>query len=227
MKKILRLKFLKKLYEVTNGSTSTFANFNEIGKNLSLNEDESYIMAKVLHDFNFAKIETQDGGITITTEGILEIEKSPLPRKVIAEKLIDTSLVDRSFWTYLHPRVRELAEERFEMGYFADCVLICLREINSKLKKYAIDNGREERDGASLMTNTFSLNDPLVQFADLGTETGRNIQLGYMRIFEGAMTGIRNPKSHENMYPNESKTIHFLFIASFMIIKLEESGVIV
>ena len=76
------------------------------------------------------------------------------------------------------------------------------------------------------MTRAFSANNPIIEFGDLTTENGRNIQLGYMKIFEGAMIGIRNPKAHANLYPDENKSIHFLFLASFMFIKLQEAGII-
>lgn len=43
------------------------------------------------------------------------------------------------------------------------------------------------------MARSFSANNPIIEFRDLTTESGRNIQLGYMKIFEGAMIGIRKP----------------------------------
>lgn len=171
------------------------------------------------------QIRTKDGDITITTYGILEIEETPLPVSIKDVVINSSEHSNMNFWNHIHSRVRELAQERFEMGYYADSVLICLREINSKLKKFAIDNGREERDGADLITNIFSIKTPLIILADLQTETGRNIQLGYMKIFEGMMIGIRNPKSHENMYPDQTRTIHFLFMVSFMVSKLDEVGI--
>lgn len=52
------------------------------------------------------------------------------------------------------------------------------------------------------------------------------MQKGYMDMFTGIMTGIRNPNSHQNMNPDENLTIHFLFLVSFMTKKFEESGII-
>jgi uncharacterized protein (TIGR02391 family) len=225
-KKILRTKFLKELYEKSDGSTMSFLNLYDIGGSIGLSREDSYSIAQNLHDFDLAKIQTKDGDITITTEGILKIEESPLPQTIktaILNNNIEAN--NMSFWNQLHPRVRELAEERFEMGFYSDSILNCLREINSKLKRHSIENGREERDGADLITNIFSVRNPLIVFADLQTENGRNIQLGYMKIFEGMMIGVRNPKSHENMYPDQNKTIHFLFMVSFMITKLQEVGI--
>ena len=133
---------------------------------------------------------------------------------------------DEAFWEYLHPKVYELAKQRFENGEFADAVLACLREANHIIKKYTLSKTGNEYDGAALMTRAFSVNNPVIQFADITTETGRNIQQGYMKMFEGMIIGIRNPKSHENMHPNKVKTVHFLYQASFIFVKLDEFGVI-
>ena len=76
------------------------------------------------------------------------------------------------------------------------------------------------------MTRAFSASHPIIELGDLTTENGRNIQLGYMKIFEGAMIGIRNPKSHANLYPDMNKAIHLLFIASFMFVKLQDAGIL-
>lgn len=130
------------------------------------------------------------------------------------------------FWKYIHPRVKELAQPRFDNGFYADSIVSCLREANSIIKNYVREQINQELDGAPLMTRAFSVNNPIIQLADLNTENGRNIQLGYMKIFEGTMIGVRNPKSHENMNPDRIKTIHLLFNASFIFLKLEEKGII-
>lgn len=130
------------------------------------------------------------------------------------------------FWVYLHPKVVELAKPRFDAGFFADSILVCLREANAILKAHVLAINHQELDGAALMTAAFSVNNPIVQLADINTANGRSIQLGYMKIFEGSMIGIRNPKAHENLNPDRTKTIHLLYNASFLFIKLQESGVL-
>ncbi len=133
---------------------------------------------------------------------------------------------NQGFWDLLHPIVVELAKNRFENGHYADAISACLREINTIVKKIVREATSQELDGAALMTRALSGNDPIIKFGDETTVDGRNIQQGYMRIFEGAMIGIRNPKAHANLYPDENKSIHLLFIASFMFIKLQEAGFI-
>lgn len=38
-----------------------------------------------------------------------------------------------------------------------------------------------------------------VEFCDRSTETGSNIQKGYMQMLAGAMSALRNPKAHANI----------------------------
>jgi hypothetical protein len=54
------------------------------------------------------------------------------------------------------------------------------------------------------------------------SESGRNIQQGYMDIFAGAMTGIRNPKAHGNIQIDSKQAIHLLFLASLLLHKLDK-----
>jgi len=143
-----------------------------------------------------------------------------------AETFINDSQPDDSFWADLHPMIKKLAKDRFDSGFYADAVVTCLKEANHIIKQYVKNKTGKELDGAPLMTTAFSVGNPVIQLADLSNETGRNIQSGYMRIFEGTMIGIRNPKSHENMNPNKTTTIHLLFQASFIFVKLEEAGLI-
>jgi uncharacterized protein (TIGR02391 family) len=224
-RKKLRTTFLVTLFKECDGLSSNQVNIKDIATILKMDLSDTYIIAESLKDLGYIKIKTLDGFVAITDTGIIEIEGTPFTVK-IKQTLVHKNDNDMEFWKYLHPFIQELARDRFENGFYSDAILTCLREINSILKNYAIKNGRTERDGADLVTNSFSINNPLITLADLTTENGRNIQLGYMKIFEGIMIGIRNPKSHINMAPDENKAIHLLFLASFMMSKLDEAGVL-
>jgi hypothetical protein len=56
------------------------------------------------------------------------------------------------------------------------------------------------------------------------TLTGRNIQQGYMMIAAGAMQGIRNPKAHGNVTIDSRRCVHFLYLASLLMEKLDETS---
>jgi uncharacterized protein (TIGR02391 family) len=119
-------------------------------------------------------------------------------------------------WGRLHPSVVFASRSRFETGHYADAVEAALKDLNSKIKEHVRKATGKEFDGADLMNRAFSPNAPIVRLADLSSEDGRNVQKGYMQIFAGAMTGIRNPKAHSNVTIDESRTIHHLYLTSLL-----------
>jgi uncharacterized protein (TIGR02391 family) len=136
-------------------------------------------------------------------------------------------------WNDLHPKVIELAKERFENNFYADAISSAMREINVIVKTKVIEITGIEYDGVSLMRHAFSFqykdgilirNANILFVPDLTTESRRNIQEGYMNIFVGAISAVRNPKAHENMFPDKIKTIHLLQLSSLLFIKLDEAG---
>ena len=73
------------------------------------------------------------------------------------------------------------------------------------------------------MTEAFSPNKLFITLAHVSTESGRNEQTGYMMVFSGAMTGIRNPKAHSNVIIDENRAVHLLFLCSLLMHKLDEA----
>jgi uncharacterized protein (TIGR02391 family) len=122
-------------------------------------------------------------------------------------------------WPLLHPQIAEIAEPRYSAGCYADAVEAALKRISEQVRaRTGIDE-----DGASLMNGAFSPNAPKLVLGDVTTQTGRAMQQGYMQIFAGAMTGIRNPKAHGNVQIDATRCIHFLFLASLLAYKLDEA----
>jgi len=130
---------------------------------------------------------------------------------------------ETTMWSLLHSKVIIAAKPRLDAGHYADAVEAAFKELNGVVKEMVIKKTGQELDGAPLMQKAFSPNPPcVVVLDDLSTESGRNIQQGYMQIFAGAMTGIRNPKAHANMTITKERAIHFLFLASLLFQKLDE-----
>lgn len=117
-------------------------------------------------------------------------------------------------WNLLHPKVRTIAFERFCAEQYADAVEATFKELNSEIKSLVIKLGAPELDGRTLMQTAFSPNKPLIVLADLATQSGRDMQLGFMEIFAGVMSAIRNPKAHANISISPERSLHLLFIAS-------------
>lgn len=145
-----------------------------------------------------------------------------------ARRLASISSIDQQrnpiewFWDFVHPRVKALAKPRYEAGFFGDAVEACFKEVNDAVKRIVHDEHGRELDGSGLMTTAFSPQNPLIRLTSLTSETDRNIQQGYMQIFSGAMTGIRNPKAHGNLNPDSSKALHLISLASLLMHKVDE-----
>ena len=130
-----------------------------------------------------------------------------------------------NIWSLMHPDVMTVAKSRFETGHFADAVEAAFKHFNSAVKKLAGSRVADDLDGAKLMNRAFSPNEPIIKLSDLSTETGKSIQQGYMLMFAGGITGIRNPKAHENITIDANRAIHFLFVASLFLYKLAEGKI--
>ncbi len=61
-------------------------------------------------------------------------------------------------------------------------------------------------DGVDLMKNAFSANKPVLRLNSLKTQSETDQQRGYMEIFAGVITGIRNPRAHEHAYLDDPTT---------------------
>jgi len=145
-----------------------------------------------------------------------------------AKRLMSTSKSETDndglmhYWEIIHPRISALAKPRFYSGFFADAVESSFKEINDIIKGIVLEKTGKEIDGSSLMTTAFSINNPVIKLNQLESETDRNIQLGYMQILAGSMTGIRNPKAHANLNPDKKRTLHLISLASLLMYKIDE-----
>lgn len=124
-------------------------------------------------------------------------------------------------WATIHPEIRYVSKTRFDDGHFADAVESAFKEVNSRVKELVKDRTGVELDGAALMRKAFSRDAPIVKIGDLTTESGKNVQQGYMEMFAGAMIGIRNPKAHSNQTISQMDAIRKLNFASMLMYKID------
>jgi uncharacterized protein (TIGR02391 family) len=127
-----------------------------------------------------------------------------------------------SLWEYIHPAIKASGRPKFDDGHYADAVESAFKEINTVVKALVFRKTGEEFDGVKLMTKAFSPRSPVIVLDDITTKSGRDIQLGYMELFAGAMKGIRNPKAHGNLVISSERALHHLFLASLLMWKLHE-----
>lgn len=147
----------------------------------------------------------------------------PEARRLLAASDVDAPANPTQwFWDFVHPRIRALARPRYEAGFFGDAVEASFKEVNDSVKRIVLELQGKELDGAGLMTTAFSPQSPIIKLSELVSETDRGIQQGYMQIFAGSMTGIRNPKAHGNLNPDSNKALHLISLASLLMRKLDE-----
>lgn len=147
---------------------------------------------------------------------IILVQLDLLKRRILAKE-------NEGFWSYIHPLIHQVSENRFNSGMYADAVESALKEVNFRVKKIYKRYRNEEKDGQDLMRKAFTLSNPLLIFEGIGTESEKNVQEGYMQIFTGAMQGIRNPKAHENMCISREAAAKRLVLASLLMDKIDEA----
>jgi len=148
------------------------------------------------------------------------------------QKLPASSPVDKRrkllFRYELHPRIKEVAYQQFEDGYFKEAIQNALVEVIDQVKIQTghpkNGNGRE-LDGDDLMNQVFGCDnhDPLIKLNDLATSLDKAEQRGMMNLFKG-IVGIRDRKAHLNFIQNDPlKTIEYLSLASLLLRLIDEN----
>lgn len=78
-------------------------------------------------------------------------------------------------------------------------------------------------DGDTAMTTVFSPNNPMVMFGENSSDSGKNIQKGFMQMLAGAISALRNPKAHENIPLTADDAMRRLIFASMLMYKIDEA----
>lgn len=142
-------------------------------------------------------------------------------------KLILLEKKNEYFGQYIHPIIKELVFVKYNSKQYADAVESAFKEINSRLKKiyrkHYSSPQLKEPDGKNLIEYIFALEQNRLKFENISTESGENIQKGYIQIFSGAITAIRNPKAHENLTLTKDSAIKRLILASLLMDKIDDA----
>ena len=136
----------------------------------------------------------------------------------------ETEEIKEIFWNDIHKIIIQVAKKKFEDEHYADAVESACKEVNSCVQTIVKHITGGEKDGASLMYHAFSLKKPIITLDDLSTQSGKDVQLGYMQLFAGTMIGVRNPKAHANIEIDRRRAVHFIFLTSLLMEKLDETG---
>ncbi|MBO7466787.1 MAG: TIGR02391 family protein [Bacteroidaceae bacterium] len=130
---------------------------------------------------------------------------------------------DREYdvWALIHPQIAEVSKKRMNDGYYADAVEAACKAVNTRVRDYVQDQTGEELDGAGLMKKAFSPGNPIIKIANVENKSGHDTQQGFMEIFAGVMTGIRNPKAHDNETITKEDALRKLIMISLLMYKID------
>ena len=136
----------------------------------------------------------------------------------------DTSIITVSQATLFddiitEPLLRRKTEKLFKDGHHARAVEEAYKLLDNIVKKRT--GLKDATTGSSLMQKAFSSSNPILKL-NAGTSTSEiDEQLGYMSIFAGCMTGIRNPRAHESDWEDtEQRSLQLLVFANHLIEKV-------
>ena len=121
------------------------------------------------------------------------------------------------------PGLRKKTEKLFRDGHHARAVEEAYKYLDNLVKKTA-NLSDQKLSGSSLMQKVFSPDHPVLKI-NAGESTSEiDEQKGYLQVFSGCMTGIRNPRAHESDWEDsEPHAIELLTLANHLIEKVKKS----
>ena len=135
----------------------------------------------------------------------------------------DRSLLDRFDETVTIPALRTVCRGLFQDGHYARAVEDAFKCLNNLVKEKSGLPG--SNDGAGLMRTAFSAKSPILKlnsFPHQSEKSQNDEQQGYMDLFAGAMTGIRNPRAHEHeLVDHPEVALEMLTLANHLLRKLK------
>lgn len=124
----------------------------------------------------------------------------------------------------LYSLIKEVSQQRFEDGHYADAVEAAFKEVIKRVKEYIKDKTGESLDGDKAMNRAFGFENqvPPIKFNKVQTQEEKDEQKGLMFLFKG-IVGIRNRKAHENVILDDPyRAIEYLALASLLMRLFDE-----
>lgn len=117
----------------------------------------------------------------------------------------------------IHPDIAGVSLKLFDDGHYAQATFEAFKYIDNQVKAVS---GIEDT-GFSLMMNAFNETGPKIKLTDLATMSDKDEQKGFRYVFAGTMSGIRNPRGHDNRVDPIALCLDHLSVASVLLRTLE------
>ena len=94
----------------------------------------------------------------------------------------------------IHSDISSVSINLFDDGHYAQATFEAFKYLDNQVK---LISGLEET-GFSLMMQAFNEGAPKILLTDLVSMSEKDEQKGFRYVFAGAMSGVRNPRAHDN-----------------------------
>lgn len=120
----------------------------------------------------------------------------PAPRMLAIADASDqgNSVHDRFLEVITDSDLLGVSRDLFVSGFYSEASGEAFKFVDNFIKSKT----NSTKSGSALMEWAFSPNGTTLKLNGLTSESEKNVQAGYQRIFAGSMLGIRNPTAHEN-----------------------------
>jgi uncharacterized protein (TIGR02391 family) len=112
----------------------------------------------------------------------------------------------------LHPVIAEAANKLYLDGHYANAIEDAVKALNNLVRM----RSGEVLDGMALMQKVFSPNAPILKFNPMADQTDKDEQQGFMMMFAGAVTGLRNPRAHKLIKDDPEQALEFIAFVSLL-----------
>jgi uncharacterized protein (TIGR02391 family) len=221
-KDIAEAQLARFLLDAFRGSNVSVFNLQDLFVSTRLQRDDLYSAVDFFHVNGINIIQDSSGTL-------LQMKLNPANRseaETIAARLSTERTVSRVARPValeskpLHPMLetasgRLLADGHFAQAVFTGCLALC---------ELVRNNTGLTTDGTSLMETAFSAENPRLPVNAGVTRSDKDEQQGFMRIFSGAMLGIRNPRGHVLNEDSPERALAYLQFLSLLFDIVDEAA---
>lgn len=156
---------------------------------------------------------------SILNRGVLNLRLLRLTSEDVTAEFIKPTFATEAHdgWNPICSDLRRVSEKKYKAGHYGDAVLSALKEVNEIVKLEYKRLTSKEDDGTSLMFQAFGSSTPQIRLTSMSSETERNVQDGYTKIFAGVMMGIRNPLAHSNIEMTRDEAWECILLANHLL----------
>ena len=119
----------------------------------------------------------------------------------------------------IHPKIEEKCKKIFDDGHYSHTTFEACKLLEERVRELA----NSDKIGTRLMTDVFSVNNPILLLSNLSGQNQENEQQGFMDLFRGIIAGIKNPRSHKaGINENIDQCLDHLSLVSMLMRKLDD-----